>query len=129
MYLKSFNAKALNCKCFKDTKIHYSKFKDPFVINLKLVPKCEVQLLKNIWVESGLTNGAIGTFYGALWRTGNKCNDKPDVLMIHFPKYTGPQQYVLKSDSKIHLVPIYRMSTYMKNGSGLDLNVNCKSKS
>ena len=58
-------------------------------------------LVSNLWVESGLVNGSMGTVHAICYPTGSP----PSLLvavMVRFDSYTGP----ILTDGSVPIVPI-----------------------
>ena len=62
---------------------------------LYLCKNAKVTLTMNISVAFGLYNGASGTVVDLIYSSGKRPpEDLPDVVMVMFPKYTGPPFYI-----------------------------------
>lgn len=58
-------------------------------------------LTSNLWIQSGLVIGAMGTFKSICY-TGGGPHQLPVAIMINFDKYTGPTF----SDNTVPIIPI-----------------------
>ena len=47
-------------------------------------------LTKNIWIEVGHTDGAIGEITDIVYKMGTKPPNMPMYVVIHFENYNGP---------------------------------------
>jgi len=74
---------------------------------LSVAINAKVMLTENIWVTQGLVNGRIGFVRDVVWGAGvtSPRTEPPDVLLVHFPGYTGPCHKEFNGEK---LVPIFR---------------------
>ncbi|KAK3907761.1 ATP-dependent DNA helicase [Frankliniella fusca] len=69
---------------------------------------CRVMLKRNLWVEGGLVNGAIGTLIDIVYKSPD--DESPFALIIKFDSYYGP----VMNNGGIPIIR-YTNSWYMKN--------------
>ena len=75
---------------------------------LYLCRNAKVTLTMNLSVPFGLYNGASGTVVDIIYNNGKRPPDSlPDVVMVMFPKYTGPA-FISSQPQIIPIVPIDR---------------------
>ena len=63
----------------------------------------KVMLSANLCVQNGLYNGATGTAVDIIYSNGRTNDTLPDVVMVEFPKYSGPAFL----DDSPKIVPIF----------------------
>ena len=59
-------------------------------------------ITKNLWVQAGIVNGAVGTLRGIVPGTRNQSHELPACLLIELDQYSGPP--FIRSHSRI--IPI-----------------------
>ena len=70
---------------------------------LYLCVGAKVMLSANLCVQNGLYNGATGTVVDIIYSNGCTNDTLPDVVMVEFPKYSGPAFL----DDSPKIVPIF----------------------
>ena len=70
-----------------------------------LAKDAKVMLTCNIWQQSGLCNGAIGTIYDILYAEGQKTPDLPIAVTVNFTQYTGPP-FLTSKPNCVLIVPL-----------------------
>ena len=63
-----------------------------------------VMLTSNLWVDTGLVNGAMGTVSAICYKRGEAPPNLPVSVMIHFDSYSGPTY----PDGTVPIIPIRR---------------------
>ena len=76
-----------------------------------------VMLTRNLWVEKGLVNGAMGTVRDISWKEGqDPSKDLPEVLMVQFDNYKGP--FFAEDADGSGFVPIFPTTAWFEcNGA------------
>lgn len=79
-------------------------------------------LLENLWTETGLVNGALGTIRDLSWDVpvnGSNVDCRqttPKAILVDFDKYTGPG-FINDHESGRPLVPVFRSTREWTKGS------------
>lgn len=74
---------------------------------------CNVTLTLNTWNKKGLVNGAFGTIKDIIYPDIEFTNNTlPETIIIHFPKYDGPQFF--HAENKHNWIPINAKNMYSK---------------
>jgi ATP-dependent DNA helicase PIF1 len=69
-----------------------------------------VMLTRNLWVEKGLVNGAMGTVRDISWKEGkDPSKDLPEAIMVQFDNYHGP--FFAEDADGSGFVPIFPSTT------------------
>jgi ATP-dependent DNA helicase PIF1 len=69
-----------------------------------------VLLTRNLWVEKGLVNGAMGTVRDISWKEGqDPSKDLPEAIMVQFDNYKGP--FFVEDTDGSGFVPIFPSTT------------------
>ena len=63
-----------------------------------------VMLTSNLWVDTGLVNGTMGTVSAICYKSGEAPPNLPVSVMIHFDSYSGPTY----PDGTVPIIPIRR---------------------
>ncbi|EEQ31187.1 ATP-dependent DNA helicase PIF1 [Microsporum canis CBS 113480] len=75
---------------------------------------CRVMLTRNIWVEKGVVNGALGTVYDIQWESDTDVRtNMPYVVLVKLDAYDGPGVFVDPHDGR-PVVPIFRTTVEFK---------------
>ena len=78
------------------------------VKTLYLCRGAKVRLTSNLNIPYGLFNGSMGTVVDIIYRDGKCPSDSlPDVVMVHFPKFTGPA-FIESHPKVVPIVPVER---------------------
>jgi ATP-dependent exoDNAse (exonuclease V) alpha subunit len=70
---------------------------------LLLAKKARVMLTANLWVSTGLVNGAMGTVVDILFEDRQNHTSLPTAVLISFDQYRGPS---ITSPEEIQVIPI-----------------------
>jgi ATP-dependent exoDNAse (exonuclease V) alpha subunit len=69
-----------------------------------------IMLTRNLWVEKGLVNGAMGTVRDISWKEGqDPSKDLPEAIMVQFDNYRGP--FFAEDADGSGFVPIFPSTT------------------
>ena len=69
-----------------------------------------IMLTRNLWVEKGLVNGAMGTVRDISWKEGkDPSKDLPEAIMVQFDNYHGP--FFAEDADGSGFVPIFPSTT------------------
>ena len=60
------------------------------VPRLFLSEGCSIMLTRNLWTETGLVNGSLGTVQKIVYQKNHRPPVLPSVVIVQFEKYTGP---------------------------------------
>ena len=78
------------------------------VKTLYLCRGAKVRLTSNINIPYGLFNGSMGTVVDIIYCDGRSPSDsQPDVIMVNFPKYTGPP-FIESHPNVVPIIPVER---------------------
>ena len=77
---------------------------------ISLAHGAQVMLTSNLWVETGLVNGAMGTVVAICYLSGGP-PELPLAVMVRFDKYSGPTLH----DGSVPIIPIRR--TWIHHGT------------
>lgn len=80
---------------------------------IHLAKAAKVMLTCNLWQQSGLCNGAIGTVNEILYAEGQRPPNLPIAVTVNFTEYTGPPFL----PSKPKCIPIAPLTLQWHNGS------------
>jgi hypothetical protein len=76
---------------------------------LLLARSARVMLTANLWVSTGLVNGAMGTITDILFKEKPEDTSLPTVILVSFDKYHGPTLTKLEGIPVVPITPIRRM--------------------
>ena len=83
---------------------------------LLLAKGCRIMLTSNLWTETGLVNGSMGTVQDILFEEEEGPPALPKAVFVKFDKYNGPTIKTLEGHEVVPIAPIKR-SWEDKNGT------------